>query len=79
MRGYRSKIHKAALNESLAAGILQLTNWNKQDPIYDPFCGSGTFLIEAMMSTLNIPPRIVRDFYGFMNWVSISYCYRLII
>lgn len=68
MRGYRSKIHKAALNESLAAGILQLTNWNKQDPIYDPFCGSGTFLIEAMMSTLNIPPRILRDFYSFMNW-----------
>jgi len=68
MRGYRSKIHKAALNESLAAGILQLTKWNKTDPLYDPFCGSGTFLIEALMSSFDIPPRILRQFYAFKNW-----------
>ena len=68
MRGYRSKIHKAALNESLAAGILKLTNWNKNDPLYDPLCGSGTFLIEAAMDAFNIPPRILRKFYAFQNW-----------
>ena len=68
MRGYRTKIHKAALNESLAAGILKLTNWNKDDALYDPFCGSGTFLIEGAMDALNIPPRILRNFYAFKNW-----------
>ena len=68
MRGYRSKIHKAALNESLAAGILQLTKWNKKDPIYDPMCGSGTFVIEAAMIAFNIPPRFLRSHYGFKKW-----------
>ena len=68
MRGYRSKIHKAALNESLAAGILQLTKWNKNDSIYDPMCGSGTFVIEAAMLAFNIPPRILRSHYGFKKW-----------
>ena len=68
MRGYRSKIHKAALNESLAAGILQLTNWDKNTALYDPFCGSGTFLIEAAMDVFKIPPRILRTFYAFKNW-----------
>tara|TARA_Y100000590_G_scaffold434431_1_gene552607 strand:+ start:2116 stop:3249 length:1134 start_codon:yes stop_codon:yes gene_type:complete len=68
MRGYRSKIHKAALNESLAAGILDLTNWNKNLSLYDPMCGSGTFLIEAAMKAFNIPPRILRDFYAFKKW-----------
>jgi len=68
MRGYRSKIHKAALNESLAAGILQLTNWDKNTALYDSFCGSGTFLIEAAMDAFKIPPRILRTFYAFQNW-----------
>ena len=68
MRGYRSKIHKAAINESLAAGILQLTNWDKNTALYDSFCGSGTFLIEAAMDAFKIPPRILRTFYAFQNW-----------
>ena len=68
MRGYRSKIHKAALNESLAAGILKLTNWDKNTALYDSFCGSGTFLIEAAMDAFKIPPRILRTFYAFQNW-----------
>jgi len=68
MRGYRSKIHKAALNESLAAGIIQLTKWNKDNSIYDPMCGSGTFVIEAAMLAFNIPPRILRTHYGFKQW-----------
>ena len=68
MRGYRAKIHKASLNESLAAGILRLTNWDKSSPLYDCFCGSGTFLIEAAMDSMNIPPRFLRKFYAFQNW-----------
>ena len=68
MRGYRTKIHKAALNESLASGILMLTDWNKKDPLYDPMCGSGTFLIEGAMLAFNIPPRILREYYAFKKW-----------
>ena len=68
MRGYRSIIHKAALNECLAAGILKLTNWSKKQPLYDCMCGSGTFLIEAAMSAFNIPPRILRADYSFLNY-----------
>ena len=68
MRGYKSKIHKASLNESLAAGILHLSNWNKDSVLYDPMCGSGTFLIEAALSAFNIPPRILRTTYAFKNW-----------
>ena len=68
MRGYKSKIHKASLNESLAGGILHLSNWNKDSVLYDPMCGSGTFLIEAALSAFNIPPRILRTTYAFKNW-----------
>ena len=68
MRGYRTKIHKAALNESLASGILMLTDWNKKDSLYDPMCGSGTFLIEGAMLAFNIPPRILREYYAFKKW-----------
>ena len=68
MRGYKSKIHKASLNEALAAGILKLSNWEKEYPLYDPMCGSGTLLIEAALDAFNIPPRILRNMYAFKNW-----------
>ena len=68
MRGYRTKIHKAALNESLAAGLVLLSNWNKKDNFYDIMCGSGTIPIEAAMIAFNIPPRILRDNYAFKKW-----------
>ena len=68
MRGYKSKIHKASLNEALAAGILKLSNWGKDYPLYDPMCGSGTLLIEAALDAFNIPPRILRNMYAFKNW-----------
>ena len=68
MRGYRTKIHKAALNESLAAGLILLSNWNKKDHFYDIMCGSGTIPIEAAMIAFNIPPRILRDDYAFKKW-----------
>ena len=68
MRGYRAKIHKAALNESLAAGLVLHSNWNKKDNFYDIMCGSGTIPIEAAMIAFNIPPRILRDEYAFKKW-----------
>ena len=68
MRGYRTKIHKAAINESLASGILKSTNWLKEKILYDPMCGSGTFLLEAAMQTFNIPAGVVREQYAFFNF-----------
>ena len=68
MRGYRTKIHKAAINESLASGILKSTNFHKNKVLYDPMCGSGTFLIEAAMQIFNIPAGYVRENYAFFNF-----------
>ena len=68
MRGYRSKIHKASLNECLAAGIVLLSNWDKKSSFYDPMCGSGTIPIEAGMLAFNIPPGILRERFAFQLW-----------
>jgi putative N6-adenine-specific DNA methylase len=72
MRGYRSKIHKASLNECLAAGLVLLSNWNKVDPFYDLMCGSGTIPIEAAMIAFNIPPGIKRKRFAFQLWPDYS-------
>jgi len=68
IRGYRGKVHRASLNQSLAAGLVLLSNWDKKSPFYDPMCGSGTIIIEALMYALNIPPRINRSKYAFQKW-----------
>ncbi len=57
-RGYRTRDHKAPLNEALAAGILMLSGWDKKQNLYDPMCGSGTILVEAAMMAQNIAPRL---------------------
>ena len=67
-RGYRNKIHKAALNESLAAGLVMLSNWNKIDPFYDTMCGSGTIAIEAALIAHNIAPGLFRKEFAFQKW-----------
>lgn len=63
-RGYRSEKVDAPLRENLAAGILRLTGWTPAQPLYDPMCGSGTFLIEAARMALGLPPAVKRR-YGF--------------
>ena len=63
-RGYRSDKVDAPLRENLAAGILRLTGWTPAQPLYDPMCGSGTFLIEAARMALGLPPAVRRR-YGF--------------
>lgn len=68
MRGYREKIHKASLNEALAAGLILLSGWQKDQPFYDPMCGSGTLPIEAAMMARNIPPAIKRKKFAFQGW-----------
>ena len=67
-RGYRNKIHRAMLNESLAAGLIMMSNWNKVDPLYDLMCGSGTIPIEAALIAYNIAPGLLRDNFAFQNW-----------
>ncbi len=61
-RGYRANASKAPIRETLAAGIVQLSVWNKNRILVDPFCGSGTILIEAAMIGANIAPGRNRQF-----------------
>ena len=61
-RGVRQHTNIAPLRENLAAGILNLMNWQPGTPLLDPMCGSGTFLIEAAQMSLNIQPGIARRF-----------------
>lgn len=63
-RGYRSEKVEAPLRENLAAGILRLAGWTPDQPLYDPMCGSGTFLIEGARMALGLPPAVKRR-YGF--------------
>ena len=60
IRGFNKEIGEAPINEVLAAGIILLSGWNKQDLFYDPMCGSGTFLTEAYMIACNIPATLHR-------------------
>jgi putative N6-adenine-specific DNA methylase len=67
-RGYREDTGRAPMNEVLAAGIIQLTEWNPRFRLIDPMCGSGTLAIEAALMANNIPPGIFRDGFGFEKW-----------
>ena len=59
-RGWRDEKGAAPLKENLAAGILHLTGWQAHQPLFDPMCGSGTFLIEAAQIAKAIPPGAIR-------------------
>ena len=61
-RGYRTDTVKAPISETLAAALLMLTPWKKDRILVDPFCGSGTFPIEAAMMAAKIAPGISREF-----------------
>lgn len=61
-RGYRRATVKAPIAETLAAALIQLTPWNKDRILVDPFCGSGTFAIEAALLGANIAPCMNRYF-----------------
>ena len=68
-RGYRTLVGEAPLKETLANAIVQLSVWRGDRVLVDPFCGSGTILIEAVRNALNIPAGINRDF-DFLHWQS---------
>ena len=61
-RGYRQLVGKAPISETLAAALIMLTPWREDRLLIDPFCGSGTFPIEAAMIGANIAPGVNRDF-----------------
>lgn len=61
-RGYRTWTSKAPISETLAAALIMLTPWRADRILVDPFCGSGTFLIEAAMMAANIAPGMNRSF-----------------
>ena len=66
-RGYRKFTAKAPIAENLASALIMLTPWNKDRILLDPFCGSGTFPIEAAMMAAGIAPGVNRDFTA-MDW-----------
>lgn len=70
-RGYRKLVGKAPISETLAAALIMLTPWNKDRVLVDPFCGSGTFPIEAAMIGANIAPGMNREFVG-EAWTNIT-------
>ena len=61
-RGYRTLTAKAPITETLAAALILLTPWNRDRILVDPFCGSGTFPIEAAMMAANMAPGMNRSF-----------------
>ena len=67
-RGYRVSSHPAQISEVVAAAMVKLSGWKHDCDLIDPMCGSGTILIEAAMSALNIPAGFYRKKYGFFNW-----------
>jgi len=69
-RGYRLATSKAPITETLAAALIMLTPWKKDRILVDPFCGSGTFPIEAAMIAANIAPGMNREFTA-EKWTNI--------
>lgn len=67
-RGYRTDTDLAPINEVLAAGMVQLTGWDRRSPLVEPMCGSGTIAIEAALLAGNIPPGVFRKGFGFQRW-----------
>ena len=69
-RGYRLLTAKAPITETLAAALIMLTPWKKDRILVDPFCGSGTFPIEAAMMAANIAPGMNRSFLA-ESWTNL--------
>ena len=69
-RGYRQSTGVAPLNEVVAAGLLRMSGWDKKSTLIDPFCGSGTFLIEAALMAADLPPTIERRHFALKNFAN---------
>ena len=64
-RGYREESVSAPMQETVAAAIIRLSEWDGAVPLYDPMCGSGTLLCEALMAYSRIPAQVFRTQFGF--------------
>jgi putative N6-adenine-specific DNA methylase len=69
-RGYREGVGEAPLNEAVAAGLIRLSGWDRKSTFIDPFCGSGTLLIEAALMAAGIPAQIERQHFAFKNFAN---------
>lgn len=67
-RGYRPAVGKAPLKESLAAALIYLSGWQRDQAFCDPLCGSGTLPLEAALIGLHRAPGLFRDRFGFETW-----------
>ena len=66
-RGYRLSSGEAPMQETLAAALIRISEWNGEKPFWDCMCGSGTIISEAMMKYCNIPAQYLRENFGFFN------------
>ena len=67
-RGWRTAQGRAPLAETLAAAVVLASGWDRRAPVVDPFCGTGTILVEAAMIAWNAPPGATRERFGFEAW-----------
>ncbi|MEN8152311.1 MAG: THUMP domain-containing protein, partial [Planctomycetota bacterium] len=67
-RGWRVAPGSAPLKETLAAFIVLSADWDRRSPLLDPFCGSGTILVEAGLIAGNVAPGLFRERFGFERW-----------
>lgn len=79
-RGYRTLTSKAPITETLAAALIMLTPWKADRILVDPFCGSGTFPIEAAMMAANMAPGMNREFLAeeWRNLISRKFWYEAV-
>lgn len=67
-RGYREETGEAPLNEVVAAGLIRMSGWDRKSTFFDPFCGSGTLLIEAALLAAGLPSQMERTHFAFRNF-----------
>jgi putative N6-adenine-specific DNA methylase len=66
-RGYRLLAGEAPMQETLAAAIIKISKWDGENKLWDPMCGSGTIICEALMHYCRIPAQKLRKKFGFFN------------
>ncbi|MFH1709150.1 MAG: THUMP domain-containing protein [Planctomycetota bacterium] len=68
MRGYRTLVNEAPLKETLACGLLAHAGWQETGAFADPFCGTGTIVIEAALQAKRMAPGLMGRQFGFQRW-----------
>lgn len=68
LRGWRKFQGRAPLAENLAAALVLASGWDKRAPLVDPFCGSGTLLVEAALLARDHAPGLFREKFAFQRW-----------